>query len=97
MNKLNKLLALRTDPLCFLLRFLFQLEEVIFSSKLLINTKSSTKMFPFYFQRSDDNSGVFEPFERCVVLCSGFSVAMGDSRPEFTQALKRGTKDKFCN
>ena len=95
MNKLYKLLALRTDPLCFLLRFLFQLEEVIFSSKPL--KKSSTKMFPFYFQRSVDNSGVFEPFERCLVLCSGFSVAMGDSRPEFTQALKRGTKDKFCN
>ena len=51
-RNVNKLSALRTDPVCFSFRSLLKLAEVIFSSKSL--KKSSIKMFPFNFQLSDD-------------------------------------------
>ena len=51
-RNVNKLWALRTDPICFSFRSLLELAVVIFSSKSL--EKSSIKMFPFNFQLSDD-------------------------------------------
>ena len=69
----NKLSAFHTDPVCFSFRSLFELAEVIFSSKSL--KKSSIKMFPFNFQLSDDFCGVFGRKSRI-----GFSVAMSNGR-----------------
>ena len=69
----NKLSAFRTDPVCFSFRSLFELAEVIFSSKSL--KKSSIKMFPFNFQLSDDFCEVFGRKSRI-----GFSVAMSNGR-----------------
>ena len=57
LRNVNKLSALRTDPVCFSFRSLLELTEVIFLSKLL--KKSSIKMFPFNFQLSDDFCEVF--------------------------------------
>ena len=54
---MNKLWALRTDPVCFSFRSLLELAEIIFTSKSL--KKSSIKMFPFNFQLSDDFCEVF--------------------------------------
>ena len=69
----NKLSAFRTDPVCFSFRSLFELAEVIFSSKSL--KKSLIKMFPFNFQLSDD---FFKFFGRKSRI--GFSVAMSNGR-----------------
>ena len=68
----NKLSALRTDPVCFLFRSsLLELAEVIFSYKSL--KKSPIKMFPLNFQLSDDFCEVFGRKSRI-----GFSVAMSN-------------------
>ena len=72
-RNVNKLSALRTDPVCFSFRSLLELAEVIFSSKSL--KKSSIKMFPFNFQLSDDFCEVFGRKSRI-----GFSVAMSNGR-----------------
>ena len=69
----NRLSALRTDPVCFSFRSLLELAEVIFSSKSV--KKSSIKMFPFNFQLSDDFCAVFGRKSRI-----GFSVAMSNGR-----------------
>ena len=61
-RNVNKLSALRTDPVCFSFRFLLELAEVIFSSKSL--KKSLIKMFPFNFQLSDDFCEVFRQKSR---------------------------------
>ena len=73
LRNVNKLSALRTDPVCFSFRSLLELAEVIFSSKSL--KKSSIKMFPFNFQLSDDFCEVFGRKSRI-----GFSVAMSNGR-----------------
>ena len=70
---MNKLSALRTDPVCFSFRSLLELAEVIFSSKPL--KKSSITMFPFSFQLSDDFCEVFGRKSRI-----GFSVAISNGR-----------------
>ena len=72
-RNVNKLSALRTDPICFSFRSLLELAEVIFSSKS--RKKSSIKMFPFNFQLSDDFCEVFGQKSRI-----GFSVAMNNGR-----------------
>ena len=72
-RNVNKLSALRADPVCFSFRSLLELAEVIFSSKSL--KKSSIKIFPFNFQLSDDFCEVFGRKSRI-----GFSVAMSNGR-----------------
>ena len=72
-RNVNKLSALRTDPICFSFRSLLELAEVIFSSKSL--KKSSIKRLPFNFQLSDDFCEVFWRKSRI-----GFSVAMSNGR-----------------
>ena len=72
-RNVNKLSALRTDPVCFSFRSLLELAEVIFSSKSL--KKSLIKMFPFNFQLSDDFCEVFGQKSRI-----SFSVAMSNGR-----------------
>ena len=73
LRNVNKLSALRTDPVYFSFRSLLELAEVIFSSKSL--KKSSIKMFPFNFQLSDDFCEVFRRKSRI-----DFSVAMSNGR-----------------
>ena len=83
-RNVNKLLALRTDPVCFSFRSLLELAEVIFSSKSL--KTSSIKMFPSNMQLSDDFCEVFGRKSRI-----GFSVPL----PVFTPALERGIDYKI--
>ena len=68
-SNVNKLSALRTDPVCFSFRSLLELAEVIFPSKSL------NQMSPFNFQLSDDFCEVFGRKSRI-----GFSVAMSNGR-----------------
>ena len=75
MNKLNKLSASHRAAL-LLVSFSFELTTAIFLSKS--HKKSLAKMFPFSFQLSGYNSA-FLGSKGCFELCSGFSVAMGDS------------------